>query len=229
MSGRDGTIGARAAILGKIRRQLGVTAEDPKRNAAVDARLTRAPKGVVPARGQLDAAGRIALFTEKMEKASASVARVTNVEAIPTAVAEYLRAHNLPAAVRMGEDALLNALPWQKTSIEVSHGASEGSDAVGLSHAVAAVAESGTLVLTSGADNPTTLNFLPATHIVAVEAAAIAGDFEAVWAQLRKRYGKGVLPRTVNMVSGPSRSADIEQKLQLGAHGPKDLHVIIVG
>ena len=220
---------ARDTVLGKIRRSLRVTAEEPGRNATVDARLKRAPKGVIPARGQLDSAGKVGLFTAQAEKAAATVTRVADITAIPLAVAEYLRAHNLPAALRMGEDALLNGLPWQKTQIEVSHGASEGRDAVGLSHATAGVAETGTLMLTSGVDNPTTLNFLPATHIVVVEAGAIAGDFETVWANLRKRYGKGVMPRTVNMISGPSRSGDIEQTILLGAHGPRRLHIVIVG
>jgi len=98
-----------------------------------------------------------------------------------------------------------------------------------VSHASAAVAETGTLVLTSGPDNPTTLNFLPDVHIVVVDAADIASDFETVMARLRERYGTGTMPRTVNMITGPSRSADIEQTLLLGAHGPRKLHVIVVG
>jgi L-lactate dehydrogenase complex protein LldG len=222
-------VNGRAAVLGKIRRSLGVTAEDPVRNAAVEARLNRAPKGVIPARGQLDEAGRVALFTKMAEHFAASTDRVADAAAVPAAVATYLRAHNLPAEIRMGEDATLNAMPWGKTQIDVHHGPSDGRDPVGLSHAVGAVAESGTLVLFSGQDNPTTLNFLPETSIVVLEASTVAGDYEAIWALLRARYGKGVMPRTVNMVTGPSRSADIEQKLQLGAHGPRNLHIIVVG
>jgi L-lactate dehydrogenase complex protein LldG len=85
------------------------------------------------------------------------------------------------------------------------------------------------VVLTSGPENPTTLNFLPDVHIVVLEAGAVAGDFETVMEELRERYGVGTLPRTVNMITGPSRSADIEQTLILGAHGPRKLHVILVG
>ena len=81
----------------------------------------------------------------------------------------------------------------------------------------------------SGAHNPTTLNFLPDNHIVILRASDIEADYEAVWARLRERYGAGIMPRTVNLVTGPSRSADIEQKLLLGAHGPRRLHVVIVG
>jgi len=97
-----------------------------------------------------------------------------------------------------------------------------------LSKAFGAVAETGTLVLTSGADNPTTLNFLPENHIVVLDARDIAGDFEAVLRRLRAKFGPGVLPRVVNFITGPSRSADIEQTLILGAHGPRRLHVIVI-
>ncbi len=83
-------------------------------------------------------------------------------------------------------------------------------------------------MLTSGADNPTTLNFLPDNHIVVVDAEDVAADFESVFARLRARFPSRQLPRVVNMITGPSRSADIEQTLILGAHGPRRLHVILV-
>ena len=81
----------------------------------------------------------------------------------------------------------------------------------------------------SGADNPTTLNFLPETHIVVLESGDLVGTYEEVWTRLREKFGEGEMPRTVNMITGPSRTADIEQTLELGAHGPRRLHVIILG
>jgi L-lactate dehydrogenase complex protein LldG len=221
MSGRD-------AVLGKIRRALGVTGQESRRNATVDERLNRAPKGVIPQRGQIPPEEKVRLFATMVQRTGATVERVADEGAIPTEVAEYLRARNLPARIRIGEDALLNGLGWGRTQIEVKHGASDGFDPVGVTHAIAGVAETGTLVLTSGGDNPTTLNFLPDTSVVVVRAADIAGDFEAVWAEVRAKYGKGSMPRTVNYVTGPSRSADIEQTILLGAHGPRRLHVVIV-
>src|SRR5262249_8498910 len=113
-------------------------------------------------------------------------------------------------------------------ALTVTVGASDGKQLASVSHAFAAVAETGTLVLTSGPDNPTTLNFLPDNHIVIVDAADVAADFESVVARLRARCGERQLPRVVNMITGPSRSADIEQTLILGAHGPRRLHVIMV-
>ena len=125
---------------------------------------------------------------------------------------------------------MLAALPWERAgTLEVTTGVSDGKQLASVSHAFAGVAETGTLILTSGQDNPTTLNFLPDNHVVVVEAKDVVGDYEAIWQRLRERYGAGILPRTVNMITGPSRSADIEQTLILGAHGPRRLHVIIVG
>lgn len=218
----------RDAVLGKIRRSLGVSGTDVARRAIVIARLEGPPKGVVPARGQLPPEERVALFRLMAEKVSATVASVSTAEDVPAAVAEYLRAHNLPARVRMGSDPLLADLPWSRTAIEVERGPSDGGDVVGVSHALAGAAESGTLVLASGPDNPTSLNFLPETHVVILRAEDVTGDYEAVWDMLRVRYGKGVLPRTVNMITGPSRSADIEQTLLLGAHGPRRLHIVMI-
>jgi L-lactate dehydrogenase complex protein LldG len=87
------------------------------------------------------------------------------------------------------------------------------------------VAETGTLVLTSGPESPTTLNFLPDTHIAVVNRSQITGRYEDVWDKIRDN---GALPRTVNMISGPSRTGDIEQTIQLGAHGPRRLHILIL-
>ena len=219
----------REAVFAKIRRSLGVTGAEPARNATVDNRLRTRPRGIVPARGALPDAERLALFTRMAEHYAASVARVADAAQVPEAVAEFLRQRNLPAAVRMGDDKRLAAMPWNKTQIETKHGPAEGSDIVSVAHAFAAVAESGTLVLASGTDNPTTLNFLPETAIVVLDAADVAGDYETVWDRLQPAAGEGLLPRTVNWITGPSRSADIEQTLLLGAHGPRSLHIIVVG
>ncbi|GGG41400.1 LutC/YkgG family protein [Chelatococcus composti] len=219
---------ARAEILANIRRSLGVTGTEAPRRSAVDERIERAPRGIIPARGQVTGAERIALFRAEAERAQATVTTVASANAVPAAVTDYLRRHNLPAAVRMGADERLAAMPWGETSLEITKGPSSGSDLNGVSHAFAGVVESGTLVLVSGEDNPTTLNFLPDNHIVVVNARDIAGDYEEVWGRIRFTYGKGQMPRTVNFVTGPSRSGDIEQTLLLGAHGPRRVHIVVV-
>ncbi len=221
---------AREVILSTLRRSLGVTGNEAPRRAAVAARLAGHPAGVVPARGQLPPQQRVELFARMAEAAAATSERVAAGADVPAAVAAFLRGLNLPLRVRHGDDVRLTGLPWASApTLEVLRGPSDGHDLAAVSHAAAAVAETGTVVLVSGADNPTTLNFLPDVHIVVIDARDVAGDFEAVMARLRERYGTGQMPRTVNMITGPSRSADIEQTLLLGAHGPRKLHVIVVG
>jgi len=221
---------SREAILGRIRRSLGASGTDAPRRDAVRHRLDATPRNVVPARGALPPAERVDLFCRKAGEVFASVVRLARPDGIPSAVADYLRSRNLPQAVRRGDDPRLATLPWEREAqLTVSTGASAGADLVGVSHADAGVAETGTLMLTSGPDNPTTLNFLPDHHIVVVDASTVSGDYETVWADLRRRFGAGAMPRTVNLVTGPSRSADIEETLLLGAHGPRSLHILVVG
>ncbi len=221
---------SRDLILATVRRALGVAGTEAPRRFAVETRLAAHPAGVVPKRGQLPPAERLDLFIRMATAAAATVERVAAPEDIPAAVATFLRRHNLPLVIRRGDDPLLATVPWDRAgTLGMRLGASDGSDIAALSHAFAGVAETGTLVLTCGADNPTTLNFLPDVHVVVVGTADIAGDFETVMGRLRERFGTGALPRAVNMITGPSRSADIEQTLILGAHGPRKLHVIIFG
>ena len=219
---------ARADIFANIRRSLGVSGQEAPRRAATQERLERAPKGLVPQRGQVSGADRIALFRKQAEGVQATVADVDSISDAPAAVAQYLRDHNLPAAIRMGADLRLKMMPWSDTALDVKQGVSDGHDLNGVSHAFSGVAETGTLVMTSGPDNPTTLNFLPDNHIVVLSAADLQGDYESVFDRLREAYGKGVMPRTVNMITGPSRSADIAQTMLLGAHGPRKLHIVVV-
>jgi L-lactate dehydrogenase complex protein LldG len=221
---------SRDIILATVRRSLGLTGTEAPRRLEVEGRLAGHPRGVVPERAQLPPAARLDLFVRMVEAAAGTAERVADPTAIPAAVAALLRALNLPLAIRHGDDPLLASVPWERAgTLEVRRGASDGHDLAAVSHAFAAVAETGTLVLTSGADNPTTLNFLPDVHIVVLRASDVAADFETVMARLRERFGQGALPRTVNLITGPSRSADIEQTLILGAHGPRRLHVIVVG
>ncbi len=219
---------ARETVYRSIRRALAVGGGEAPRRASVAARLAGAPRGVVPARGQLDHDGRVALFRAMAERAAATVASVPAADAVPKEVARFLRDANLPATIRMGEDARLAPLPWAETALTVDRGPSAGTDLNAVSFAFGAVAESGTLALVSGPDNPTTLNFLPDNHVVVVAAGDVAGDYESIFDRLLGTYGKGSMPRTLNFVTGPSRSADIEQTLILGAHGPRRLHIVVV-
>lgn len=220
---------SRAAVFAGIRRSLGVVGDEATRRFEVETRLKQAPPGVVPKRGQGDVSARLATFKAEAERAQASVTEVTEWAEAPAEIARFLRENNCPAMLRMGDDPLLAGMPWSETSLAVLRGASDGGDVNAVSAAFAGIAETGTLVLVSGPDNPTSLNFLAENHIVVVPRDAIEADYEGVFAKLRGVYGKGQAPRTVNFITGPSRSADIEQTLLLGAHGPKRLHIVVVG
>ncbi len=218
---------AREAILGRIRKAKTGSAATTRADTASN-RLNDHPEGIIPAAGLLEGKKRIDRFRQEAEKAGCSIVRVKSPHNVPKAVSTYLRDKNLPHAIRMGSDKRLRKMPWdgQKT-LEVSVGPSMGEDLAGLSHAATAVAETGSVILTSGKDNPTTLNLLPEHHIIVVSRKDIADNLEAALSEIRK-IGKGSMPRCVNIVTGPSRSADVEQTLVLGAHGPKAAHIILV-
>jgi L-lactate dehydrogenase complex protein LldG len=218
---------ARTEIFASIRRALRVTGQEAPRRQSVEDRLEHAPKGVVPARGQGDAVARKEIFKTQALRAQASLAEVTSLADVPFEVANYLRDNNLAAMIRGGLDPRLAAMSWTETEFILEQ-AKEGSDLTSISIAFGGVAETGTLAMVSGKDNPTHLNFLPDHHIAVLQASNIVSDYERLLRKLRTVYGKGLMPRTLNFITGPSRSADIAHTLLLGAHGPRRLHIIVV-
>lgn len=220
----------RKIVLDRIRAALGVASLDRTRRAAVTRRLERHPRGTIPARATASREACVTLLTETLTRQGADVSRVATPKAAVAAIASYLGTCNLPPRLRMGHDPVLAALPWRQAwDIERLLGPGEAEDRAALSRASVAAAETGTLFLASGADNPTTLNFLPEAHTVLLAVADIVGSYEEAWDRLRSVYGEGRLPRAVNLISGPSRTADIEQTIVRGAHGPRRLQVLILG
>ena len=129
----------------------------------------------------------------------------------------------------MAPSPQLDAYDWAgQPMLSLRRGAARGSDQVSITGAFAGIAETGTVVMASGPDHPVSLNLLPDTHIVVLREADIVGGYEEVWTKLRQRYGKDRMPRTVNTITGPSRTGDIEQAIELGAHGPRRMHILIV-
>ena len=211
---------ARERILASIR---GALAGAPRGGGAGLEERSPAP---VPARSRLDHAGQIALFIEEAGRVDTTVARVPGRGDVAGAVAAYLANHNLEPTVKAAPAASLKDIPWtERTTLGIEFGAAAETDRVGVSEAFAGIAETGTLMLVSGAGGPTGLAFLPETHVVVLAAGRIVGSYEDAWARLG---AAGAMPRAVNWVTGPSRTADIELTLLLGAHGPRRLHVVVV-
>ncbi len=217
----------RDQILSGIRNGLRRGKLDAAATAALEARLKDHRRNLIPARAAaLDRAGQIALFVKEAETVDATVARVASLDEVPGAVADYLSRQNLPARLVMTPDPQLDAIPWDKRPmLTIRKGRAEPDDAAGVTGSFAAIAETGTLMLVSGPETPTRNNFLPDTHIVVLRASQVVAAYEDGWDRLR---ATGSMPRTVNFITGPSRTGDIEQRLVLGAHGPRRLHIVLV-
>jgi L-lactate dehydrogenase complex protein LldG len=202
---------------------------DGVRAATVAARLASHPRNLIPARGQGDDEHRIKVFKDMMEAVGGTVDILDDINDVPEHLAAYLRQLNLPAHVRHGGDAVLSKLPWHRGgALEIEQGRAIDSDKASLTRAFAGIAESGTIIQVSAPDSPSTLNFLPEAHVVVLEVGALFASYEEAWSKLREQFGEVAMPRTVNMISGPSRTGDIEQTIVRPAHGPKNMHVLIV-
>ena len=216
------------AILTAIRRGLKRGSLPADQAAMLSGRMAAHPRHLIPARSRLPASGQVALFVRNVEAAFGTVASVPDSESVPGAVADYLAAQNLPGSLIMAPHPELQAIPWQdRPLLEVRQGRAEATDAVSVQHGFAGIAETGTLMLPGSPQRPVTLNLLADTAIVVLRASHVVGAYEDGWDRLRAAVG--TMPRNVMFVTGPSRSADIEQTLELGAHGPRRLHVVLVG
>ncbi len=218
----------KAAVLDAIRRGLRRGPVPADQAVGLRARLDAHPRHPIPARSRLDHAGQVALFIANIEREYGTVARVADPAAVPGAVVDYLAAQNLPTEAAIAPHPDLRDIDWSaRPLLRLREGRAEASDTVAIQHGFAAVAETGTLMLPSGPDRPTTLNLLAEAAIVVLRADRVVGAYEEAWDLLRAELGG--MPRNVMLVTGPSRSADIEQALELGAHGPRRLHVVLVG
>ncbi|MDT3736599.1 MAG: lactate utilization protein C [Denitratisoma sp.] len=211
---------SRDDILNRIRSRLGRTAENAVAGqAAIDAVLARRAQGPRPAVED----DLVARLRSRSEALASTVEIVERIEAAPAAVARYLSAHQLPlVAVAWPQ---LASLDWAGAGLRVEARAARGEDLVGITGVFCAVAETGTLVVLSGADTPASASLLPETHIAVVPAARIVPGMEEAFNLIRAECGE--LPRAVNFISGPSRTGDIEQTLVLGAHGPYRVHIVV--
>jgi L-lactate dehydrogenase complex protein LldG len=217
----------RERILASLRNQLGREALAGEARARLETRLSRPQRNPIPARSQLSHDEQVELFVRMAEEAAATVQRVATADQVPAAVAGFVLRENLPSDIVVAPDAALDALPWQaQQRLRVARRQAQNGDRVSVTPVFAGIAETGTLMLLSGPGSPTTLNFLPDVHIAVLYADQIVGPYEDAWDRLRRQFA--AMPRTVNLITGPSRSADIEQTLQLGAHGPVQLRIVLI-
>ena len=212
MSARDNT-------MGRIRAALGKSASRADREE-IDAYISQHAAGPRP-RAEWNL---IARFRDRVLSLASSVDQVASASEVPQALARYLRENNLPLQAVCWPE--FTQLDWTAQGMNVAARPAKGSDLVGITGAFCAIAETGTLVLLSGKESPPATSLLPETHIAVVRSTRIVKGMEEAWSLLRKEYP--VMPRAVSFVSGPSRTADIEQTVTLGAHGPYRVHIILV-
>ncbi len=163
----------------------------------------------------------VAHFINQLTKVAGTIAIIPEITEIPAAILTFLQQYQLPQEIVV--DAHLREINWSN-QWQISYRAAQPTDRVSVSRAFAGIAETGSLILLSHPNSPTTLNFLPSYHIVILFQTDLVAHLETLWSRLRLQP----MPRSINIITGPSRTADIEQTLQLGAHGPRQLHVILV-
>ena len=208
---------AREKILNKIRK-----AHNPATAATTQtltAHLTLHPRGPLPP----PAADLLVRFKERALKLSSDIIETGDLRHVPALLAEYLHERSLPLSGVCWP--VLAALPWNEAGLEIQQRPAKNQDLVGITGAFCAIAETGTLMMLSGAETPATTSLLPETHVAVLDPRRIVNSMEDAWDLLRREHKQ--LPRAVNFISGPSRTADIEQTVTLGAHGPYRVLLIL--
>jgi len=208
-------------ILARIRERQGRSGEPAEAEiAAVRAHLAAHARNPMPH----DAWDTVTRFRERALSLASTVDDAATLADVPPLVAAYLDDRGLPRRAVCWPE--LVDLEWDRSGIAVEARGARGDDLVGITGAYCAISETGTLMTLSGAQTSPTVSLLPETHIAVLRCVRIVRTMEDAWALLRSEHG--ALPRAVNFISGPSRTADIEQTVTLGAHGPYRVHIVLV-
>ncbi|CAH0443618.1 Lactate utilization protein C [Ralstonia syzygii subsp. syzygii] len=174
----------------------------------------------------------VAHFAEQAQKMASTLDTVATMAEVPAAAARYLSGLGLaPRAVAW---SALQSLDWTGAGVTVEcrppvrdpQADLDHGDLIGITGCFCAMAETGSLMLLSGPEQVASTALLPETHIAVVPQSRIVAHLEEAYALMRAERGE--LPRATNVISGPSRTGDIEQTIVLGAHGPYRVHVIVV-
>jgi len=211
---------AREAVLARVRAALGREGPDDDARAAAHAYLAAHAQGPRPAM-PVDVARR---FVDRARDMASTVERVAALAHIPDAVARYL-ARDAGRALRVVAWPEFSALDWRAPGLDVDVRVTTGDDDVGITGCFCAIAETGTLVFVTGPQTPSATFLLPDTHVAIVRVDQLVPGMEEAFARVRTL---GAMPRAINLVSGPSRTGDIEQTIVLGAHGPRRVHIVLV-
>jgi L-lactate dehydrogenase complex protein LldG len=193
-------------------------------NALVRTRRTQAP----PPQISLPewASDPLLSFIAKVEASIAHAHRIASLSDVPAKIAEIYRLANAAPELHVPAESVLQHLPWNTVPGLTITPAPPSGDQSALSAAEFGIAETGTLVFFSGPNARSSWHFRPGREFILIERSRIVPRFEDILADIDAR---ALIPATVNLVTGPSRTADIEQTIELGAHGPREIHILIIG
>ena len=183
-------------------------------------RAEQAPSPLPPAYVPAPVQDLLQRFTAMAERAAVELRVLSTRAEVPDAIADILRARNLPARLHVPNGSMLDISGWHGELLETP----PGPDAAALAHVPLAIAETGTLVYPASTSRPASWHFRAGLEIAVLEARDIVGHMEDALAKIADMG----LPPTLNFVTGPSRTADIQQTLELGAHGPKALCLLLI-
>lgn len=218
-------MGARENILARIRRAQGRSGDAPTAAELAQAREAIARHEVGPQPPFAHAPDRLAQFRKECERLGTTHAALASEADIPREVARYLASGGLAPGIAGWHE--FAALDWAGAGIAFRDAPATGEDRTGITGSFCAIAETGTALLLSSPATPKVTALLPETHVCVVRAGRLVDTMEDAFALMRREVGEP--PRAVFFVSGPSRTADIEQTIVIGAHGPYRVHVIVVG
>ena len=163
-------------------------------------------------------------FIAKLEKVGATVSVIDNKSELINELTRYVAKHQIQSEITISKDKEFDDYDWQDMDVTTDYESQTIS--VSVTYAYVGIEETGTLVMLSSPESPTGMNFLADHHMVALSSTDIVKTMEDVWTLLKGEDDE--LPRTINLITGPSRTADVEQEIQIGAHGPKHLHVVLI-
>ncbi len=166
-----------------------------------------------------------ALLKTKLVAVQSSVDIVDTDQQCGQSIIDFLQNHHCPLKVGVVPGLDVSQLS-QNQQIEFYACEDFATSQTILTHAAWGIAETGSLVLPSAVERPTLANFLPDNCIVLIKEGDILPYLEDALLAVQK--SEPGMPRALNLISGPSKTADIEQTLVYGAHGPIQLHVIIL-
>jgi L-lactate dehydrogenase complex protein LldG len=216
---------ARQQILGRIRSGLKRGPLNEQQQAHLSQELKSRKRTTQPARAKVTGQTALDDFKAMALEVATEIVNLANLEELPQAMSQLMQDSNLTQQpLVLAKEPDLVALNWAAAGINTDMRASTKGDSISLTNSLCGVAETGTLVLRSSPNSPTTLNLFPDIHCAVLHKDNIVAGYEDAWDWVRD----GGIPRTVNFITGPSRSADLEQTLRMGAHGPKRLVIFLL-